>query len=204
MVSEPDRSSVICDLLLNHLPNIGSQYMIFLFSRIIPDHLRSDVAHLWSSQPHQQKTTILVAWSFLDLWRFFHDLLIIRGRSSTIFCEYSFFFNSYHLGCPKSWIWIWSSYDQCQKLYKTSLIPSPHSDLCQDHLVGPTCASTHWRQGRLSLPVLWLLAVDAADDFWWLLLHAAVTSCYFWCLLLDCWGFYLQIVVFFLLLYLLF
>ena len=45
--------SIICYCLLSHLPSIGSPSAIILFSRIIsdhPDHLRSGVAHLWSSQ----------------------------------------------------------------------------------------------------------------------------------------------------------
>ena len=169
------RSSVICDLLLNHLPNIGSQYMIICDHSLQPDHpdhLRSDVAHLWSSPTHQRNPTILVAWSFQDLWRCFfsdlliirvifqdlealivcahpcssriwsgppaiiiatqldqpilvvwistsfwrfsHDLWIIRGRPSTIFCRNSVLSISFHLSRPKVWIWIRFAWDHFQ------------------------------------------------------------------------------------------
>ena len=99
------------------LPNIGSISAIIFINQIISDH------H-WSTQigrgppaiitAHQRSLPILVDWIFLDLWRFFPDLLLIRGRFSTIFCESSIFSTRFNLGRPNFWIWVWFDWDQDQ------------------------------------------------------------------------------------------
>ena len=141
-------------LFLRHIPSIGSLSEIISVSQIISDPRWSPLIKHGPPEiiiAHQRTLPLLVDWRFLDLWRFFLELFIIRGWFSPIFCDNSIFFLSFHLGRPSSWIWIWSGWDQDQFLHKTSLPSSPPSDLCLDHQVGPSCGFTHCRQGRLLL-----------------------------------------------------